>query len=68
MLWRMRLRALNLNKAFRANRLIAASRPIQVRRVVQETDGTFPCIFVEICLDRLSIDKWVWSKLEFPRC
>ena len=68
MLRRMRLRALNLNKAFRANGLVAASRPVQVRRIVQEADGTFRCIFIKICLDRLSVDKWVGRKLEFPRC
>lgn len=68
MLWRMRVRALDLNKAFGANGLIAASRSIQVRRIVQEADGTFRCIFIKICLDRLSVDKWVGRKLEFPRC
>lgn len=68
MLWRMGLRALNLNKTLRANGLIAASRPIQVRRIVQEANGAFSRIFVKICLDRLSVDKWVGGKLEFPRC
>ena len=62
----MGVRPLDLNKAFGTNRLITAPCPVEIRRVVKETDRAFTGIFVEVRLDGLSIHKWVLGKLQFP--
>ena len=46
---------LDLYKTFGAYRLITASCLVEMRRVVQEADGAFCCIFVEVCFYRLPI-------------
>ena len=66
MLWGVRVRALDLHEAFGANGLITASGVVQVWRIVEETDRTFACVFVQIDFDGLPVDKWVLGKLQFP--
>lgn len=57
MLRRVWVRALDLDETFGAYRLVAASSPIEIWRVVKEANGTFAGIFVEIGFDRLTIHK-----------
>ena len=57
MFGKMGVGALDLNKAFAADRLVAASGAVQVRWVCQETDRTLISVLVEENLKRLSIDE-----------
>jgi len=57
MLRKMGVGALDLNKAFAADRLVAASGAVQVRWVCQETNRTLISILVKKDLERLSIDE-----------
>lgn len=67
MVLRVRIGALDLNETFRANRLVTASGTVEIRRIVKEADRTLACVFVQSDFNRLSIDKWVFGKLQFPR-
>lgn len=60
---RMRIRAFDLDKAFRADGLIAASCMVQIWRVVKEADGTFSRILVEISLNGLPVDERIAREL-----
>jgi hypothetical protein len=66
-LWGMRIRALDLNKALGADGLVTASSSVQIRRVEQEADRTFGPFLVKIDLNWLAVDKWILGKLQFPR-
>jgi hypothetical protein len=66
-LWRMRIWALDLNKALGADGLVTASSSVQIRRVEQEADRTFGPILVKINLNWLAVNKWILGKLQFPR-
>jgi len=46
MLGWMWVRAFDLHKTFRANRLITAPSLVEIRGIVEETDGTFRGVFV----------------------
>ena len=59
--------SLNLYEAFRADRLITASRCIEIRRVVKEADRTFAGVFVQVHLDGLTIHKGILGELELAR-
>jgi hypothetical protein len=63
---RMRIRSLDLYKAFRAYGLIATSGFIQIRRVVNEAYRAFCRIFIQKCLHSLSIHIWILRQLYFP--
>lgn len=55
----VRVGSLDLHKAFAADGLVTATGVIEVRRIVEETNGTFGCILVEVYLERLAIDKGI---------
>jgi hypothetical protein len=59
MLGKMGISALDLNKAFTADGLIATSGAVQVRRVCQETDRTLISILIQENLERLAIDEGI---------
>lgn len=63
--WKMRIRPLDLDKAFATNLLITTSCAVQVRRVVQETDGTFGTFFVKENLKRLTVHKGIVGEVDF---
>lgn len=42
----MRVGAFDLNETFGAYRLVATPRPIEIRRIVQKTNGTFRRVFI----------------------
>ena len=67
MLWRVRIRPLDLDKALGTYWLIAASSLVEIRRVVEEADRTLGSILVEIGLDRLPIDVRIVGKLYLLR-
>ena len=48
---------LDLHKALAANGLIAAAGMVEVRRVVEKTNGTFGGVLVEVHFERLAIDE-----------
>lgn len=56
----MWIRAFDLDEAFRTDRLLTTPGSVQVRRIIQEADGAFRSVLVQIDLDWLSIDKGVW--------
>ena len=64
-LGRMWVRSLDLDKAFRADRLVATSRFVEERRIVHEADGAFGGVFVEIGFDRLAVDMGVFGQADF---
>lgn len=64
MLRRVWIRALDLNETFGTDGLIAASSSVQVRGIVEEADGAFARILVQVNLDRLPIHKRIFGKLE----
>jgi formyltetrahydrofolate synthetase len=57
MLWGMGVWAFYLNEALGANRLVATSRTIEIRRIIEEADRTLRGILVEVRLNGLTIDK-----------
>jgi hypothetical protein len=57
MLWGMRVGAFYLNKAFGANRLIATSCTVEIRRIIEEADRALRGILVEVRFNGLAIDK-----------
>jgi hypothetical protein len=66
-LWRMRIRALDLNEALGADGLVTASSFVEIRGIVQKADWAFGRILIEINLNRLAVDKGILGKLQFPR-
>lgn len=63
----VRVRAFDLNEAFRANGLVATSSAIKIRRIVKKTNWAFGGIFVQVRLNRLAIDEWIPRQLHFSR-
>lgn len=56
MLWRMWIRTLDLHKTLGADPLVAASSLITISGVIDEANGAFVCVLVQIYLDPLSVD------------
>jgi hypothetical protein len=63
MLRRMRVWSFDLHETFRANCLITASRRVEIRRIIQEADGAFAGVFVQVHFDWLAIHKRIVRKL-----
>ena len=63
--WRVWIGTFDLNKAFRADRLIATSGSIEVRRIIQEAYRTLEGVLVKISLKGLAIDIWVFGQHRF---
>lgn len=61
----VRVRALDLDEAFGADGLITATSPVQIGWIVQEADGAFAGILVQVNFDRLTVDKGILWKLKF---
>lgn len=61
----MRVRASDLYKAFRADRLIAASCFVEMWWVVEKADWTLKCILVKIRLNLLAVDVGIIGQLDF---
>lgn len=59
MFWSMGIWSFDLNKAFRADSLFAASGRIEIWWIVQEANGALASILVQICFDGLPVDKRV---------
>lgn len=59
MLGKMRVCALDLYKAFTADRLITASRVVKIRGVRKEADGTVVSILIQKDLERLAVNKGI---------
>ena len=64
---RVGVRPFDLHKTLGADGLITASRPIQVRRIVEEADGTLCGIFVQIGLDALPVHVCIVWQLDLSR-
>ena len=60
----MRIRPFDLDKAFRADRLVAPPRLIQIRRIEEKANGTFGGILVQEYLHALAIDIGIFRKLD----
>ena len=67
MLGHMWIRSLDLDKAFRTDGLFTTACGVQIWRIIEEADRTFRGVFIEKYLNRLSINKRIMCKLEFPR-
>lgn len=67
MLWRMRIWSLDLHEALRAYWLIAASRFVEIGRVIEEADRTLSRIFIQKHFNGLSIHEGILGKLDFAR-
>jgi hypothetical protein len=57
MLWRVWIRSLDLNEAFRADVLTTAACVIQIRRIVEEANRALAGIFVKHSLQRRAINS-----------
>lgn len=63
----VRIWSLDLNKTLGADGLIATSCSVEVRRVVEEANGTFRCVLVEIDFQLLSVDAIVIGQADLLR-
>jgi hypothetical protein len=64
---RMRVWPFDLHETLRADGLVAAARAVEVGRVVEEADGTFGGVFVEVDFDLLAVDVGVVGEADFLR-
>lgn len=66
-LWVVRIRSFNLHETLAADRLVTASRVVEVRRVSKEANRAFGCILVQVNLERLAVNKWVIGQVDLAR-
>jgi hypothetical protein len=65
MLWRMRVRSLDLYETLRAYSLVAAPSLVQIWRVVKKANWALSRVLIQENLDCLAVYVWVLGQLYF---